>query len=277
MLFDSGKILIGISESEKTVVTSLTFIILSVSVIMKLSLGLFYRKIAKRIGSNVIKASAADSLTDAISTLAVLASSIIIKYTGFQLLDAIVGLCVSVLIIVAGGKILIETKDALLGEAPIAETVENIKSIVKDYPEVIGMHDLLVHNYGPEIFIASFHAEVDGEGDIYHLHDVIDNLERDIKSRLGIACTIHMDPIAVNDEMVMEHKVFLEQTLKGANLVFPIHDLRVVIGDTHTNLIFDIVIPFECKIPEEEIKDKICSAVSKEKAEFFCVITVDRG
>ncbi len=277
LLIDSGEMLIGISELKNTVITSLTVIILSVSVIAKLSLGIFYRFFAKKTDSKVVKAAAADSLTDAISTLAVLISGIIIKYTNFQQLDAIVGLAVSIMIIIAGGKILLETKNALLGEAPIDETVKNIKTVVAEYPEVIGMHDLLVHNYGPNISIASFHAEVDGEGDIYQLHDVIDNLEREIKSRLGITCTIHMDPIATNDERKKEYEKFLEDILKKAELDFPIHDFRVMIGSSHTKLIFDILIPFEYKMSEQRIKDKICSYVSEVHQDYFCIITIDRG
>lgn len=277
LLIDSAKTIIGLGEPQEIMVISpVTIIILSVSILLKLWLGLFYNKIGKKIASGVIRATATDSITDSISTVAVLASSIIIKYTEWYMLDAIVGIAVSVIIIVAGMKILLDTKNKLLGEAPIEETVNSIRSIVAKYPDIIGMHDLIVHNYGPNNFIASFHAEVDGKGDIYYLHDVIDNVEREIKDVLSIACTIHMDPIITDDEEINELKKFLLTTMKEEGLDLSVHDFRVVIGNTHTNLIFDVVVPFEYKISDSEAKNKIESAVSKRKSDCYCVITIDR-
>lgn len=279
LLIDSGKTLLGLKDSSETAmsITPITFIILSVSILLKLWLGLFYNKIGKKIDSGVIRATATDSITDSISTIAVLISSVIIKFTEWYILDAIVGIGVSVIIIVAGAKILIETKDKLLGEAPIAETVDNIKSIVAQYPDVIGMHDLIVHNYGPHNFIASFHAEVDGKTDIYYLHDVIDNLERHIKNDLSIDCTIHMDPIVTDDTEINELKEFLLSTLEEVGLELSVHDFRVVIGNTHTNLIFDVVVPFEYIMSPSEVKEKIMLAISERRNNCYCVITVDRG
>ncbi len=278
LLIDSGKTILGLDGGEKEimVISPVTIIILSVSILLKLWLGIFYNKIGKKISSDVIKATATDSITDSISTVAVLVSAIIIKFTGWYMLDAIVGVAVSVIIIVAGVKILLDTKNKLLGEAPIDKTVEDIKAIVAKYPDIIGMHDLMVHNYGPNNFIASFHAEVDGKGDIYYLHDVIDNVEREIKNELSIACTIHMDPIITDDEEINELKRFLLATLKEENFELSIHDFRVVIGNTHTNLIFDAVLPFDYKMNENEAKEKIMNAVSRRRSDCFCVITIDR-
>ena len=233
--------------------------------------------IAKCIDSTVISAASADSFSDSISTLAVLASSIIIYFTEWYIIDAIVGICVSVPIIIAGLKILNETKDILLGEGPVDETVKAIEAIVKDFPDVIGTHDLMVHNYGPNRSIASLHAEVDGKKDIYYLHDMIDNLERRINEELVIICTIHMDPIVTDDENVNELKNFLLETMKEAELDIPIHDFRTVIGNTHTNMIFDVVLPFDHPLNEEQVKEKICSAVRQKRENCYCVITVDRG
>ena len=277
LLLDSGKTLLGISEGTKTDVSIFTIIILSLSILLKLWLGLFNYTIGKRINSGVIKATAMDSITDSISTLAVLVGSIVIKLTGFQLIDSIVGIGVSCLIIYAGLKILIETKDAILGEAPVDEVIEGINEIVTRYPDIIGIHDLMVHNYGPKHFIASFHAEVDGKKDIYMLHDMIDNTEREIKNELGISCTIHMDPIVTDDERVNELKNFLNNILSKEGLELGVHDFRVVIGETHTNLIFDIVLPFESKYTEKDLIDRICSLVKAENENYYCVITVDRG
>ena len=277
LLIDSGKTLLGISEAAKTDITTVTIIILASSIILKLLLGVFYRGIAKKIDSTVVKAAAADSFSDTISTLAVLISSIAIKLTDIYIIDAVVGIAVSVPIIISGAKILIETKDILLGEGPIDETVKSIEGVIAQFPDIIGIHDLIVHNYGPQNFFASFHAEVDGKKDIYYLHDMIDNAERQINQELMISCTIHMDPIVTDDENVNELKKFLKETLKKHNLDLSVHDFRTVIGNTHTNLIFDVVLPFESPMSESEVKEKISQAVKQERENCYCVITVDRG
>ena len=277
LFLDSGKTLLGLNEEAVTVITPLTIIILVCSILFKLWLGLFYRSIAKKIDSTVVAAAATDSFSDSFSTLAILASSIIIKFTGWYFIDAAVGIVVSVLIVIAGLNILNETKDILLGEGPVDETVEAIEKIVADYPDVIGIHDLMVHNYGPNKFVASLHAEVDGKKDIYYLHDMIDNLERRINEELVIMCTIHMDPIVTDDENVNRLKAFLLETMKEANIDLPIHDFRTVIGNTHTNMIFDVVLPFDHPLSEEQVKEKISAAVHKKQNNYYCVITVDRG
>lgn len=277
LLLDSGKTLLGVGEVKNAVITTTTIVILSVSIVLKLWLGLFYRSIGKKIDSTVVSAAATDSFSDSISTIAVLGSSILIKYTEWYFVDAIVGIAVSIPIIIAGLKILNETKDILLGEGPVDETVKAIENIVKDYPDIIGMHDLMVHNYGPNKFVASFHAEVDGKQDIYYLHDMIDNVERRINEELIISCTIHMDPIVTDDENVNELKSFLLETMAESGLDLSIHDFRTVIGQTHTNMIFDIVLPFDHQLTENELKEKICDAVKAKRENCFCVITVDRG
>lgn len=275
MITDSVSSLISGGEVADTSV--ITLVMLGVAVALKLWLALFYRTIGKKIDSGTIRASGQDSLFDAISTLGVLICSIVIKFTGWYVLDAIVGIAVSVLIIVAGVRILNETKNNLLGEAPVEETVNGIKSIVEEYPEILGIHDLLVHNYGPGHFIASFHAEVDGKNDIYLLHDKIDNVEKHIADKLGILCTIHLDPILIGDPYVDELREIANNAAQSVSAEITLHDFRVVVGATHTNLIFDIVVPFEMKIPQEEIIKAIQSKVSEKKPTYFCVITIDKG
>lgn len=277
MILESFKTILGISEPKIIEFSPTVVIILIISIALKLWLGFFYRRNGIKIKSSVISASSTDSLFDAISTAAVLISAIIIHFTDLYILDSIVGIGVSIMILAAGGKILIETKDALLGEGPVEGMVENINAIVAEYPDVEGIHDLMVHNYGPAHFIASFHAEVDGKKDIYLLHDMIDNLERNIKERLGISCTIHMDPIVTDDETVIELKNFLIETMVEGGVNLPIHDFRVVVGESHTNLIFDVVIPYEYHLSENDVCTKIAKAVETKKPNCYCVITVDRN
>ncbi len=277
LLMESGSKIIGLKEISGVSISIITFIILGTSIIFKLWLGLFYRKIAKKIDSSVIKASSTDCFSDCISTAAVLVCSVVVKITGFAIVDAIVGLCVSGLILFAGIKILNETKNTILGEAPVDETVNDIKAIVSEYPEIVGIHDMIVHNYGPNHYIASFHAEVNGDGDIYELHDTIDNIEKRINQTLGIPCTIHMDPIAVNDETVNVLRQIAYSAIKDIDKRITMHDFRAVVGHTHTNLIFDIVLPYESDMTPETARSAISEKISSINASYFCVITVDRG
>lgn len=274
---ESGSNIIGINKVSAVEISTLTFIILSLSVLMKLWLGFFYRKIARKIDSSVIKASSADCFSDCISTAAVLVSAIAVKITGYALIDSAVGLAVSVLILIAGIKILNETKNSILGEAPVEATVKSIEKIVSEYPSIVGIHDMMVHNYGANHFIASFHAEVNGDDDVYDLHDTIDNVEKRIGAELGIECTIHMDPISVNDEKVNELKEIALCAVKEIDEKITIHDFRAVIGTTHTNLIFDMVLPYESKLTPGEARDEVSKRINDIRNDLFCVITVDRG
>ena len=275
-LLDAVKIILGISEAKETDFSTVSLTILGLSILVKLGLSFFQRAIGKEIDSGVLIASSQDSLFDCISTTAVLISSIIVDQTDILIIDAIVGIGVSMLILVAGIKILNETKNSLLGEAPIEETVNDIKAIIAKYPEIIGTHDLIVHNYGPNHYIASLHAEVDGNEDIYHLHDTIDNVEKDIGTSLGIMCTIHLDPIVTNDERTNELLTLTKGAVKAVNESIGIHDFRVVEGTTHTNLIFDIEVPFEVTDKLDVVVEKIKKSVSMVNENFYCVITVDR-
>ena len=269
---------LGFSETKAPSFSVLSLVIIGASILLKLWLGLFYRKIGKVLNSSVIRASAADSLMDCISTTAVLVSSVIVKYTKIEIIDSIVGIGVAVVIMIAGISILNETKNSILGESPVKEVVDSINDILKQYPDIIGVHDLMVHNYGPNRYIASLHAEVDGKNDIYLLHDTIDNAEKQIQNELNILCTIHLDPIVTDDEVVNELKQFVTGVISdNFDDNITIHDFRVVIGKTHTNIIFDAVLPFESKETEETLSKKICELVNTQRPHCFCVITVDRN
>ena len=253
-----------------------TLCVLGGSVLCKLWLGLFNRSLGKKIDSSVMKATAADSLSDALSTTAVAIGLVLYIVFDWVWIDAAMGLVVSVLILWAGIKILNETKNAILGERPTDDVVQGINGIVAEYPEAMGIHDMVVHNYGAGRTIASLHIEVDGKGDIFALHDTVDNIERRLERDLGIEATIHMDPIVTDDEQVNRLRVIAAQTVSGIDERLRIHDFRCVIGHTHTNLIFDIAAPFELKMSDKELCDAVNSKIRALDNTMFAVITVDR-
>lgn len=260
---------------KETEFSLVAVIILGVSVVLKLWLCLFNRAISRKIGSKVMEATSADSLSDAGATAAVLLSSLILKFFGVDI-DAYMGIAVAVFILVAGGKLLFETNDLLLGEAPDEDLVTSIKQVVLQYPEVLGIHDLVVHNYGPGRTIASLHVEVDGSDNVFHTHDVIDNIERRLVSELAISCTIHMDPIVTDDEEVTQMRDNVVALIESIDPAWKIHDFRFVKGDTHRNLIFDVVVPFECKLSDHEIGQVVDTRIKEIGEDCFAVITVDK-
>lgn len=277
-MFGGISVLLGISDSEETHFSIIPLVIIGVSILFKLWLSFFYKRTGEKIDSSVIKASGVDSLMDSVSTFAVLVASIIVKLSGLHIIDTIMSMIVSVLIIIAGIRILNETKNSILGEAPVDEQIDDIKKIIKDFPDIIDIHDLMIHNYGPNHYFASFHAEVDGSGDIFKLHDMIDGVEKRVQTELGILCTIHMDPIVTDDETILNLKEFLTSVIADdVDEKLSVHDFRAVIGETHTNLIFDVLLPFESKMNEKEVVERISDAVLKHRDNCYCVITVDRG
>ncbi len=266
----------AIMHPAETEINLIPMIILGASILFKLWLFIFYRTLGKKINSGVLRATATDSLSDMISTSAVLISTIIIHFTGFYLLDGIVGTLVALFIMYSGVRILRENINSIMGEAPIEDVVESIKNVVAQYPDARGIHDMLVHNYGPGHVIASLHIEVDGNKNIFELHDVIDNIERQIREELHIECTIHMDPI-VTDDPVVDH--LRETVLASARQIderLNIHDFRYVRGTTHHNLIFDIAVPFEVKQTDTEIISSIGDMMKEVDPTYYCVVTIDR-
>ncbi len=249
--------------------------VLAVSILSKLWLVLFNRKIAKKIDSSVMRATAADSLSDAGASTAVLIAMLIFKFTGVDI-DGYMGLAVAVVIFVAGIKILNDTKNSILGEAPSEEVIDGIKSIVAEFPEALGIHDMVVHSYGPGRFVANLHIEVDGSKDIFESHDMIDLIEKRLNSELGILSNIHMDPIVVDDAENDAMKAFVLEQVKAVDERLDIHDFRFVRGKTHTNLLFDISVPFEIKGKDAEIVDAIQKRIAAEKPDHFIVVNVDR-
>ncbi len=277
LFLDSAKKLLSPETIEMGEIGIFTIVVLLFSIIGKFLLSAFYRSVGKEVDSPTLKASAQDSLFDCISTAAVLVCSIVVKFTNFFILDAIVGLGVSILIFVAGIRILNETKNSLLGEAPVGQIVDSIHEIISRYPEALGVHDIMIHNYGPSRFIASLHVEVDGSADMFELHDCIDNIERTVQNELGILCTIHMDPIVTDDETVSALREFTAEAARTVDERLTIHDFRTVIGQSHTNLIFDLVVPFEVERDPSEIAASLEKVIRLLKDNYYCVITVDRA
>lgn len=264
-----------IINPSKTDYSILVMIILAVSVIGKLWLFFFGRSAGKKINSDVIRAAATDSLSDAGATLAVLISAIISRLCKIDI-DGYMGIGVAIMIFIAGIKVLNETKNSILGSAPEPEVVEGIHNIVKEYPQILGIHDMVVHNYGPGNTICSFHAEVDGKIDVFETHDCIDNVERRLYNDLGIRATIHMDPIVTDDEKVTALRISVAAAVKKIDERLTIHDFRYVEGTTHSNLIFDVTVPFEIKENNERIKELVSDKISEIDPNYFAVITVDR-
>ena len=224
---------------------------------------------------SVMRATAADSLSDAIATLAVLVAMLVFYFTGFDV-DGYMGIAVAIVIFVAGIKILNDTKNSILGEAPSEEVVEEIKAIVAEFPDALGIHDMVVHSYGPGKFVANLHIEVDGSKDIFASHDMIDMIERRLNQELGIQSNIHMDPIVTNDTEVSAMRTVVRGLVKEIDERLDIHDFRFVRGVTHTNLIFDVNAPFELSMSDREIRDEIEKKVQEYNDMFYTVTTVDR-
>ena len=265
-----------ISRESSLVFSVLSIVILSVSILAKLWLALFNYRLGKKIGSDVMRATAVDSLSDTVSTTAVLVATLIFRFTGLDI-DAWVGLAVALFIFWAGIRILRETQNSLLGEAPVKEVTDAIDAIVSGYPAILGIHDLMIHSYGPGHSFASFHAEVDGADDVYESHDVIDEVERRIRDELSIVCTIHMDPINTDDALTTSLREETAELVREIDPGITIHDFRIVPGVTHTNLIFDVAVPFEVKMTVSEIKDAVSQKVRERHENYYAVVTVDRS
>ena len=252
--------------------------VLLMSILVKLWLCIFNRVLAKRIDSAIMRATAADSLSDVLSTSAVLLTTLLLLlFPSLTInLDAYMGVIVAILILVAGIRILNDTKNSILGEAPSEDTVRMIHDLVSEYPDALGIHDLTVHNYGPGHTIAALHIEVDGSRDIFLSHDMIDTIEQRLRRECGIEATIHMDPIVTDDREVNALRERVSQIVREIDPAVRIHDFRFVRGITHSNLIFDVAVPFELSLSEEEIKERVSDLVSRIDPAYFAVITVDR-
>lgn len=279
-------IFLGIESVKKIIDPSMpephtiVYIILGFSILGKLWLAIFNRKMSKDIDSSTLKATSQDSLNDAISTTVVLIVTIICHVFSnvdiLKYLDGLTGIGLSIMIIVSGIKTLKETMNPLIGNMPTQEDIEKISSIVLSYDGVLGIHDLVIHNYGPNKTFASIHAEVDAKVDVMISHDLMDIIERDVRENHGVDLTIHMDPVNIDDPETIEVKQKVLEIVKRIDESLTIHDFRMVKGITHTNILFDIAIPIKFKMTKQELRKYLEQEIKEIDEKYLLVLQIDQ-
>ena len=266
-----------IRNPEELAFSWISFIILALSVGVKLWLSVFNRVLGRRIDSKVMLATAADSMGDVITTTATLVSIIVCRFSGVNI-DGVVGLIVSIVVIMSGISIARDTLEPLIGKGVDPKLYGEIKELVESYDGIVGTHDLIVHNYGPGRSMASIHAEVPRDVDIETSHEIIDRAEREVSKKLGLFLVIHMDPVEVHDARVLAIKEKLGRVLHALDDRLTFHDFRVVFGKEQINLIFDLVVPFTYNEEEElKLSQQVMALMQEVDARYQCVITMDRS
>jgi cation diffusion facilitator family transporter len=266
---------LSIMHPKKPDTSILSIVIMGIGVLVKLYMYLYNHLISRKIDSVAMDVVAKDSLNDVISTGVVIIAIIGSRFTTLPL-DGIGGVVVAAFILKTGFEAAADTVAPLLGTAPSAELVYQIEEELMKHKPIIGMHDLVVHDYGPGRMMISLHAEVPGNVNIFSLHDVIDIAEHDISVRFNCHVVIHMDPVDTENKRLAELKEILAEEIVKVNPELKYHDVRMVPGDTHTNLIFDVVKPFSCFLTDEQLKLAIHNAVNSRAPDVFCAITVDQ-
>jgi len=264
-----------VSGENDTHFTLITGGILVLSILVKVYVFIFNKSIGKKISSPALLATGTDALSDCIATFAIIVSAVISNVTSFAA-DGWCGLIVSFMIILAGINAARETIDPLLGQPPSKEFVDRVEEILMSHDEIVGIHDLVVHDYAPGHIMISVHAEISDKSDIIEAHELIDNVEREISEKMGCEAVIHMDPISTDDERVNEMKKLVSEVLLSIHEDVTIHDFRMVDGNTLTNLIFDIVVPFEVKLENEAIKKEADRLVKTLDKKYNAVVSIDR-
>lgn len=256
--------------------SAVALIIMAAAILVKLYMFMYNRRIGVKLDSAALKAVATDSISDSIATLVVLIATLVSRFTDLAL-DGWGGLAVAAFILYSGVNSAKDTLSPLLGKAPDRELVESIEKIILAHPEVIGIHDLMVHDYGPGRLVISVHGEVSGAGDIFKLHDVIDCIEDELNEKLGCESIIHMDPIDTDDKRVGEMREAVAAIARAISPELTIHDFRMVPGDSHTNLIFDLVLPHRFELSGEETSRRISEAVAACWPDHKCVIKAEQS
>ena len=250
--------------------------ILIASICVKVYMFLYNRSVGKKIGSSAMSATATDSLSDSIATAVVLLSMLVAHFFHVNI-DGYAGMLVALFILYAGYSAAKETLAPLLGQAPDPEFVQRVNDIVMAHPEVVGIHDLVVHDYGPGRKMVTLHTEVDGKGDFFALHDAIDNIERELTAECGCHATIHMDPIESDNETVLAMRDRISVLVRRIDPAITIHDFRVVPGKTHTNVIFDAVVPPGLPMTEEAVAERIRLLVADAYPNHYAVVDIDQS
>ena len=254
----------------------LVLVILCVSIAVKLYMASYNRRLGRQLNAPAMTATAADSLSDSVATAAVLIATLVGQFTG-AMVDGWVGLLVAAFILWSGIKSAKETVDPLLGTPPSHELVEQIQRLVMAHPGVIGIHDLIVHDYGPGRMMISLHAEVPSSENVLDIHDEIDNIEKELQEKLGCEAVIHMDPVVTDDGITAETRRRVEALVKCIDDDISIHDFRMVTGAAHTNLIFDAVVPFGFRLTDQQVEEKIKNAVRALDGTYYAVVHVERS
>lgn len=248
--------------------------VLIFSIVVKLWLTIFNRKLGKRIDSTTMLATAADSLNDVVATSAVLAALVIAQFTGWNL-DGYMGILVGCFVFYSGIQLIKETVNPLLGEAPSTELIETVEKKLMSYPMISGFHDLVLHSYGPNRYFASVHAEVPEDANLLHCHDIIDFIEKDFARELGINLVIHLDPIVTDDVLTNTLKAQITKIVTDIDPSLSIHDFRLISGPTHSNLVFDVTVPVAFPIKAKELAHRIDTQVKLLNPTYYTVITID--
>ena len=253
----------------------LSVVILLLGIAGKLYMSYYNRSVGNKINSAAMKATAADSLSDSISTAAVLIATLIAHFFSVNI-DGWVGVAVACFILYAGYNAARDTIDPLLGQAPDPELVTDVEKTVLSFPPIQSIHDMIVHDYGPGRLMISLHAEVPADGDLLEMHDTIDLVEQTLREKFHCDAVIHMDPIVTNDEQVLKMRSKMHQLVQVIDKRITVHDFRMVTGPTHTNLIFDVACPFDLKQSDEEVKRQVEEIVDLLDGNYNAVVTVDR-
>ncbi len=264
-----------VRNPEEVKFSVVALVVLILSIMIKLWMGMFNKKLGNTIDSSVMLATSKDSFNDVLATSATLVALVASVFTAAPL-DGIMGIVVSIMILFSGFGIVKETVDELLGQPAPPEIVESLKELVDECHYSLGMHDLIIHSYGPGNLIGSVHIEVDGKDNIMDIHDAIDELERNIYDELGIRMTIHMDPVDTDNENLKLCKDMVEVILQEIDKELSFHDFRMVAGPSHTNLIFDVVVHHGCKLNDRQIKEAIDEKLLLREKKYYTVITFDK-
>ena len=277
MGFELAKSSIGkIFEPEAVTFSMLTVVILCASILVKLYMFFYNRAVGKKIDSATMRATATDSLSDVAATGAVLLTTIASRWTDLPL-DGWAGLAVALFILYSGVMAAKDTISPLLGQPPSEAFVQKVERLVLEEPDIVGVHDLVVHDYGPGQLMVSLHAEVPADGDMLLLHDTVDNVEKKLQRECGCEAVIHMDPVVLNDAETNRLRAEVAEIVHTLDKRLSVHDFRTVPGKTHTNLVFDVVVPYEFGMTDEQVRKEVQSRVQQKEGGCFAVVQIDKS